>query len=310
MKLNIISYEAIERGNIDLKSLYDVVEKTILLKSTGAIELPPKPAIYPRKNSFINVMPAYIKNEDIAGMKLVSYYPENSQYNIPTINALIILCNPENGLPEYIIDGNWITAYRTAAVSAVTLKKITDKKNLVLSIIGSGVQAKSHIDVFSTIFSIKKIYLHSRNQKTAKNLKKFTTDRYNLEIIITDINTALSEADVVISATTISKDLRPFLDPTLTKNDTIILPVDYASPWYETLFSLNKNIVTDDKNQFLKYHETGYFKGFNDQNTLFDISENHPKDARLAINLGIGAFDLVIAHLIKNKIKTDRIIDL
>ncbi len=304
MKVKIIPQKSIEEAKIHYIDLFALIKKTIQLKSKGDIDLPPKPAIYPKKESFINAMPSYIKSLDTAGMKIVSYFPSNKDKNLPTINGIIILHNTDTGIPEYILDANWITAYRTAIVSAISAEKLHKQPFDTISIIGSGVQAKSHIDVFCSLFPISRIIIYSSNKVTTNNLKDYTLNSYNpIHFDIAETPTdALKNADVIISTTPILKNGEPFLDVISTKDDATILPIDYASAWKPSLYSNNKVIFTDDKNQFLYYHKMGYFKGFSDENVLLDLSDDTDIPSRVAINLGIGAFDLAIAKYISEKI--------
>lgn len=304
MKIKIISQISIEEAKIPYTDLFSLVKKTIQLKSKGDIDLPPKPAIYPKKESFINAMPSYIKSLDIAGMKIVSYFPSNKNKNLPTINGIIILHNADTGIPEFILDANWITAYRTAIVSSISAEKLHKQPFDTISIIGSGVQAKSHIDVFCSLFPISRIIIYSSNRTTTENLREYTQKRYyptHFNIVETPTD-ALKHADIIISTTPILKHGEPFLDAGSTKDDATILPIDYASAWKPSLYSTNKVIFTDDKNQFLHYHKAGYFKGFSDENILLDLSDDTDIPSRVAINLGIGAFDVVIAKYISEKI--------
>lgn len=304
MNIKLIPRNSIETLSLSFSELFDLLKETIKLKAKGEIQLPPKPAIYPRNESFINSMPSFIKTIDIAGMKIVSYYPDNKDKNLPTINGIIILHNTENGLPEYILDANWITAYRTALVSAIATEKLHKNPFDTIAIIGSGVQAKSHIDVFCSLFSISKITLFSTNIATSAALKNYTLNRYNITTfdIVNTPDDAIRVSDIIISTTPILKHGEPFLDANLTKDSSIILPIDYASAWKPSLYSISKVIFTDDKNQFLHYHNIGYFKGFSKNNTLMDLSEQEDVSSRVAINLGIGAFDVVIAKYISEKI--------
>lgn len=311
MRIKYISKKIIENSCISYKDMSEVIKKTILEKKNGLIELPPKPAVYPREDSFINFMPAYLKASDVSGMKLVSYCPSNSRLGLPTINSIIMLCDAETGVPKLLMDGNWITAYRTAIVSAITAELLNADIDAV-SLIGSGVQAESHIDLFSTLFDVKEIYIYSRNLKKAEDLiykmsRKFSKIKFEIK----DKDECLMEGDVIISATPISKSIEPFLDVDKTKKSAKILPIDYACSWSKEIYEKNKVIVTDDKIQFQNYYKAGYFKGFSDENLLIDLSDlNGMVNCKLAINLGIGAFDLALANYIAGKIERHEEIEL
>ena len=92
-------------------------------------------------NGFFGVMPAY---NGALGAKVVTFYPENK--NIHTHHAVILLFRPETGEPMAMIDGRLITEMRTAAASAVATDLLARHDSSVLAILGSGVQARSHLE--------------------------------------------------------------------------------------------------------------------------------------------------------------------
>ncbi len=90
----------------------------------GTIELPPKPAIHPRPDGFVNVMPAYCGGLDGSGVKLVSVFPENRALGLPAINALVIVLDSATGLVRGLLGGAALTACRTAAASAACIPRL------------------------------------------------------------------------------------------------------------------------------------------------------------------------------------------
>ena len=100
-----------------------LAERTMTALATpGASELPPKIAIHPRPaDSFVHAMPAHLRGdaagEDLVGMKWVAGYATNADLGLPSISAVVVLNDPETGVPVAMLDGGPITAERTAAVS-------------------------------------------------------------------------------------------------------------------------------------------------------------------------------------------------
>src|SRR5680860_879736 len=88
----------------------DLIEETYVAMARGRVELPPKPAVHTRPGTFINAMPAYLADRDVAAVKWVGAYPTNPERGLPYISGLIILNDPETGLPELIMDAAEITA--------------------------------------------------------------------------------------------------------------------------------------------------------------------------------------------------------
>jgi alanine dehydrogenase len=105
---------------------------------------------------FLGLMPAY---GGALGAKLVTFYPSNQ--GVPTHHALILLFRPETGEPLVTMDGRLITEMRTAAVSAVATKLLARPDASVLAIIGSGVQARSHLEAMRLVRAFREIRVWS-----------------------------------------------------------------------------------------------------------------------------------------------------
>src|SRR6185436_5239126 len=105
---------------------------------------------------FFGVMPAY---NGALGAKLVTFYPEN--VGVHTHHGVIMLFKPETGEPIAIMDGRLITEMCTAAVSAVAIDLLAHKDAKVLAIIGSGVQARSHLEAMRIVRDIEDVKVWS-----------------------------------------------------------------------------------------------------------------------------------------------------
>jgi len=105
---------------------------------------------------FLGLMPAY---GGALGAKLVTFYPNNQ--GVPTHHALILLFRPETGEPLVTMDGRLITEMRTAAVSAVATKLLARPDASVLAILGSGVQARSHLEALRLVRAFREIRVWS-----------------------------------------------------------------------------------------------------------------------------------------------------
>src|SRR4029079_12860831 len=94
----------------------------------GASQLPPKIAIHPRPiDSFVHAMPAHLRGEssagDLVGMKWVAGYATNNALGMASISAVVVLNDPETGVPVAMLDGGPITAQRTAAISGLAIRR-------------------------------------------------------------------------------------------------------------------------------------------------------------------------------------------
>ncbi len=125
--------------------------------SAGKVEQPMR-LILPvaEHQGFFGVMPAY---GGALGAKLVTFYPNNQ--GIPTHHAMILLFRPETGEPLATMDGRLITEMRTAAVSAVATDHLARADTPVLAILGSGVQAQSHLEALRIVRKFREVRVWS-----------------------------------------------------------------------------------------------------------------------------------------------------
>src|SRR5919112_4516756 len=112
---------------------------------------------------FLGLMPAYTGSA--LGAKLVAFYPRNT--SVPTHHATILLFEPETGEPLVTMDGTLITEVRTAAVSAVATEHLAKPDASVLAIIGSGVQARSHLEALRLVRDFREIRVWSPRRAAA-----------------------------------------------------------------------------------------------------------------------------------------------
>ena len=114
-------------------------------------------------HAFYGVMPAYITRPPALGTKLVSVYHSNAALGLPSHLATIVLLDPETGELQAVMDGRYITEARTAAVSAASAKHLTRSDARVLAVLGSGVQARSHIEALTRVRPFEEVRVWGRD---------------------------------------------------------------------------------------------------------------------------------------------------
>lgn len=139
---------------------------------------------------FLGVMPAY---GGALGAKLVTFYPNNQ--GVPTHHAIVVLFRAETGEPLVTMDGRLITEMRTAAVSAVATTHLARGDASVLAVLGSGVQARSHVEALRTIRPWRDIRVWSPRNAQA------CAERLHVRAAASAAD-AVRGADVIVVATT------------------------------------------------------------------------------------------------------------
>ena len=140
---------------------------------------------------FLGLMPAYTGTA--LGTKLVAFYPHNT--DVPTHHATILLFKPETGEPLVTMDGRLITEVRTAAVSAVATEFLARPDATVLAIIGSGVQARSHLEALRLVRDFREVRVWSPRRAAA------FAEEHGVRAAAA-AEEAVRGADVVVTATT------------------------------------------------------------------------------------------------------------
>jgi ornithine cyclodeaminase len=123
--------------------------------------------------AFFGLMPAYIEQPARLGAKLVTVFNENHTRGLPSHLASILLLDPDTGALIALMDGRYITESRTAAVSAVSARHLAKPDAGTLAIIGSGVQARSHLDALAQVRTLREVRVWSPN---AKSRQRFVDD--------------------------------------------------------------------------------------------------------------------------------------
>ncbi len=176
-----------------MEELIPAMEKALIDFSAGKVTQPVRSVItVDPPGGFFGIMPALAEG---LGIKLVTFYPPNAKLGIPTHMATIFLADPETGAPLAVVDATLITEMRTAAVSAVATKLLAASDASVLAILGSGVQARSHVEALRLVTRFEEIRVWSHTPKHAERFAK------EIGAKAMSAEEAVLDADVVVTAT-------------------------------------------------------------------------------------------------------------
>jgi ornithine cyclodeaminase/alanine dehydrogenase-like protein (mu-crystallin family) len=151
------------RELLDLDLLFEALERVFVELSAGRTSVPPRIAAS-TESGFLAAMPGYA--DGILETKLVSVFAENR--DLPSHQATISLFDDETGQPLALMDGTEITAVRTGAASAVSTKALARADASVLAVLGSGVQARSHVEAATRVRDFEEIRVAGRNPERAE----------------------------------------------------------------------------------------------------------------------------------------------
>ena len=194
VNLQFIDEEQV-RAVLSYKELIPLIRRALMDYSAGSVQQPLR-AVLPitKHNGWFALMPAAYG--DVMGAKMVTFYPGNAASGKHTHQAVIQLFRADNGEPLAVLDGRLITEMRTAAVSAVAVDVLARPKKIVLAILGSGVQARSHFKALSLVRTLSDIRVWSRSQDHAEKLAAEIGARS-----APTVEDAVAGADVVLTLT-------------------------------------------------------------------------------------------------------------
>lgn len=187
LKVLILSDEDVA-NIIDIGRVVDLVEIAFREKAVGKVQMPPKTYLFFKSyEGDLRSMPAYIESVDVAGVKLVNSHPLNPyRYGLPTVMATIALFDPRTGTLTCIMGGTWITGARTGGAAAVATKFLARRDASTVGIVGAGFLAKFHIEAFTKVMDVEKVYVYDLVRSKAEGLAKDVGSKFDLKVEVFD----------------------------------------------------------------------------------------------------------------------------
>jgi len=304
-----LSKKDVESVNLPMPDVIEALEAMFKEKGLGKVEMPPKPGIHTRPDAFIHAMPAYIPSLESAGMKWVSGYPDNQKKGLPYISGLLILNDPDTGIPISVMDCTWITAMRTGAATAVAAKYLARKDSSSVGIIACGVQGRSNLEALLCLFKVKTVKAYDIDRDVALKYAKEMGARFAVAIDVVDEPAkAVKGMDIVVTSGPILKHPTPAIKAGWLAKGAFASPVDFDSYWSGEALAEADRIATDDKAQMAYYRTVGYFS--QTPEAYADLGEivagtkpgrQSPSERTMSINLGLALDDMATAIAVYKK---------
>lgn len=171
--------------------------------SAGRVSMPTRILTQVReRRGFLAAMPVYRSETRTLSAKLLSMFPENNGAGLPSHQAVILVFDAETGAPRALVDGDFITAARTAACSALATRLLAREDAHVLLIVGTGVQARAHAAAIPRVRSIREIRLLGRSPQKAEKLAQEIARKQGIRTIAyREPEQAFTDAHIVCAAT-------------------------------------------------------------------------------------------------------------
>jgi ornithine cyclodeaminase/alanine dehydrogenase-like protein (mu-crystallin family) len=251
MKIRLLSEKDIRAVRPTLPDIVTLVEQAYRLDAEGKADVPTKIGVHPeRASTFLHAMPAWVGEARALGMKWVSYYPGNFDRGVPDSSGVIILNDPDVGLPCCIMEGMYVTFLRTAACAAVAAKYLAPKPPKTLGLIGCGGLGLWSLRVLTAVFpSIEQVFVSSRTPRSREEFCAKTSSEGAWSILsVDDPLQAVRNVDIVVSSMPPS-GVKPVMGGALTPG-TIFVPLDIVNSWQDDVLTTVDRVVADNPDNF------------------------------------------------------------
>jgi len=302
-----LSKNEVAECGLTMPEVIEAVEQAFREKGEGRVEMPPKPGVHSRPNSFIHAMPAYIAATGALGVKWVAGYPENSKRGLPYISGLVVLNNPDTGLPLAVMDCVWITAMRTGAATAVAARCLAREDSRVLGVLGAGVQGFSNLEALKVLFPIERVVAYDIDDGQLERYQRRIRSRWpELEVQrATGPREAVESADIVVTAGPIVRPPHATIQAGWLSEGAFASMVDFDSYWSGPALAEIDKFTTDDIPQLEHYKTLGYFQEIppiygelGELVTGRKPGRQSAEERNVACNLGLAIDDLATAPLV------------
>lgn len=208
--LHVISWSMLLLSEGEVQSLIDIDELIAVLGrahiqySTGNAVMPVRLVVpLPQIQGRITSMPGFLNEDQALGMKVVTYFQDNSKHGLPAILATIMLFSAETGKMIAAMDGTYITTIRTACASALATKILAPADAQVMGIIGAGIQARAHIRALRRVRKLSQIKIYSPSGKSGLKIKNELETETGIRIDLTsNAEATVRDSDLVLTVST------------------------------------------------------------------------------------------------------------
>lgn len=296
--MKIITHEQIMNLNIDYKELYSWIQDSFKQKSSAI--LPNKISITQEGGKFFNTMPSVSTSNDVFGVKVVTRKSDRK----PTIDSQIYLYDLDTYEIKAILDGNYITAMRTACASTLAIYKLAKKDFKNIAIMGLGLVAVTTLDMITNIFEDRKIDVKLLSYKNQEDelIERFK-DNKNLNFIVVDtVKELIENSDVVISSITYADS--HISEYEWYKEGVLLLPVHVKG--FSNVDKLFDKVYMDDFNNMKIIESFDEIKNkYELTDMLLDESKGRQNDKEkiISYNVGLSTHDILFANNIYKKIE-------
>lgn len=247
--IRYLSWDLLQSLQLTPQEISFSIEHLLLGRKRQQVWNAPKAVITPPDGRYMMATLAAADDPPFLAVKALVLNPDNPKNGLASINSLVTLLDSRSGLPLAVLDGNWVTAVRTAGLSAVAAKRLARPDASVAAFIGCGVQAYSHLQALATLFPLTEIRAFGRGT-TSRDTFCRSVEKMGLTAVASETaREAMHDADLIVTSVTLSPQLVPYLDARWLKPGVFVTMTDLAAPWLQESMAAFDRIIVDDLEQ-------------------------------------------------------------
>ncbi len=289
----------------------EIIRQTFVAHGKKEYEMPAKIGIHPHEDVFYHAMPAYVPGQMACGCKWIGCYPRNpKEYQLPQTTSLLVLNELMTGIPMAVMDGAWITAMRTPAVTAVAAELLHPKAES-FGMFGCGVQGAGHVRFVSrTLKHLKTIYVYDLHEEAADALIAQLQGEVPARLVkAASPKELMDNCEVVASATIITLENLAVVKEAWVRPGQTIFPCDLNTFWEASIQRNADKYIVDSRDEHELFAKMGYFPEglpeiFCETGEMVAGLAKGRENAEQVIvcsNIGMSVFDVAMAKRIFDK---------
>jgi len=203
VNLRMLSADDVRRA-LPMVQAVEAMKDAFAQLSTGRADVPLRlPVEVKAHNGVTLFMPAYLADDDQMAVKIVSVFNDNPAQGLPLIHALVVVIDATTGIPRAVMDGTYLTALRTGAVSGAATDFLARPESRVAAIFGAGVQGRTQLEAICAVRSIERAWVFDPDQKRSQAYADEMSTKLSLPVqVAASPAEAVRQADVICTATT------------------------------------------------------------------------------------------------------------
>ncbi len=275
--------------------------------------MPPKLSLHGEGDAYSQVMAATLPGDGGLGAKWVTLYPQNAARGLPITNGLVVLSNPETGLPSAVMDAATVTAWRTGASVGVAARYLARPDTARAGVLGCGVQARAAVRALAAVLpDLREVVCHDAAPAAAEAfLAELRPELPAVDLrVVAAPAEVVSGTGVVVTAITMTADIRPPFGPGLLEPGGLAVALDYDAAWSPAAMAECDRFFCDDVATARATQAAGVRLAGLPDKIAGDLGElaaglapgrATPEERLFCLNLGMALEDVVTAELARRR---------